>query len=180
MHIKSVRCNSFPHTPIRESCLCVLTEITGAETWERSLRLICPCRADFSQSTSLSSRLYSFHAFSISCKTKAHSCYHDKIPHEVPIHYSKIYGHTWTWTIKSMCGEIQLRVVESRCLELLQVYYYYFCLTSSYLIWITGVLIFRFYCLVILYILTVSQMLERNQCGRKCHREPKILLFTLV
>ncbi|TNN86651.1 hypothetical protein EYF80_003119 [Liparis tanakae] len=27
-------------------------------------------RADFSQSTSLSSRLYSFHAFSISCKTK--------------------------------------------------------------------------------------------------------------
>lgn len=72
VHAKSVL-ESFSHThpSMRVSdCLCALTEITEPQTWERSLRFICPCRADFSQSTSLSSRLYSFHAFSISCGAK--------------------------------------------------------------------------------------------------------------
>lgn len=97
--------------------LCLLTEITEPQTWERSLRFICPCRADFSQSTSLSSWLYSFHAFSISCGTKQDTfhviirqetafrecthlmsqCYFEGF--KVPLHYAETYSHTTWWTV---------------------------------------------------------------------------------
>lgn len=61
----------YPHTPIMGvyDFSSALGQFTEPRTWVRSLRFICPCRADLSQSTSLSSRVYSFHAFSISYRT---------------------------------------------------------------------------------------------------------------
>lgn len=54
-------------------------------TWVRSTRFMWACSADRSQSTSLSSRVYSFHAFSISCGTEPRVCYM-ATPCEAPNH----------------------------------------------------------------------------------------------